>query len=893
MVMSDIQYPVGNTTVTFVAVDSAANDASCSISVAVADSQAPSINDATCTDVTLNTDIGASHAVSSVLGDPLFPTIVATDNAVLHPTITVTIEGNEVSDAVPFPVGETTVTYAASDGFSNDSCSIIVTVTDNQPPTIDPASCVDINAATDRNQSYGTALESIQDLSAVVAVRANASSSSGTEYGVAVSDNAQDLDSLSVSAYVLDGAGELVPVTNTTQFTIGETVVTLIASDGINHEMSDSNVCNITVTVTDDEPPNLFGCLPITAITDDGANYATLTSDQLIALAEVTAVDNSNETASISVQTPAGDPITQGTFLYSGVDRQFATTVVIVVVDSAGNAANCSVNVTVEDTEPPAFTPPPSLAVEADVSSDWIALCNSDAGCAGTYSTLQAVAALPMPVSISDNSGDSLTLTAEVIGNGSNTTGPLLLPAAVSLTLFDTDDSRSAGSSRTYNVNYEVIDSHGNAATASVSILVLEKDGCTSDGAQVCRNGAVCTDLLADEYGYHEAGTSRMIHLPNETYDGRIRRLYDFHPPDPSMWLAYAAAHPGILRNNSSPGFQCSCTPGWEGERCDDDVNECTTFNCTSPENGPCFGPCENSATCTESTSDSSIEVNNYVCECPAAYSGPNCEYFDECAANPCSGMSIPSFPANISAVLQDGSVHLCPVQMSCVDSDVTTTDSYVCSCPSCADAVYPPQSAARLAQYFSTFAETVGRRLATLHQRLLLPPPICGGSGAYGPDCSGCTDASSPRWDPAATVDDGTCEATIAGCMDPTASNYDPSANSYSWADHSNATTQCHAAGVIEPVDECEADPCGSFAHRLCASTPPLCTDARPEAFMCGAAQSGMFSCVDPNPYWPGDYVCTCSYDMTTGGFENVTADCGAETLYSGDAVSGRYMHV
>ena len=44
-------------------------------------------------------------------------------------------------------------------------------------------------------------------------------------------------------------------------------------------------------------------------------------------------------------------------------------------------------------------------------------------------------------------------------------------------------------------------------------------------------------------------------------------------------------------------------------------------------------------------------------------------------------------------------------------------------------------------------------------------------------PLLSGCTDPISCNFDPAATVDDGSCDYTCLGCTDPSANNYDSTA--------------------------------------------------------------------------------------------------------------------
>ena len=57
----------------------------------------------------------------------------------------------------------------------------------------------------------------------------------------------------------------------------------------------------------------------------------------------------------------------------------------------------------------------------------------------------------------------------------------------------------------------------------------------------------------------------------------------------------------------SGQGYLCVCPPGYEGDRCEIDIDFCTS------------GPCQNGATCTEL-------VEGHECTCPPGYEGANCE---------------------------------------------------------------------------------------------------------------------------------------------------------------------------------------------------------------------------------------------------------------------------
>ncbi|KAK3565322.1 hypothetical protein QTP86_005497 [Hemibagrus guttatus] len=69
------------------------------------------------------------------------------------------------------------------------------------------------------------------------------------------------------------------------------------------------------------------------------------------------------------------------------------------------------------------------------------------------------------------------------------------------------------------------------------------------------------------------------------------------------------------------PGeYLCQCALGYRGKHCDEDVDECHELHC------------ENTGSCVNS-------VGGYTCICPPAYSGPLCQCemeIDECESNPC-----------------------------------------------------------------------------------------------------------------------------------------------------------------------------------------------------------------------------------------------------------------
>jgi hypothetical protein len=118
-------FPVGITTNTFVATDAAGNTSSCSFTVRVNDTQAPTVS---CPgNITVTSPVGSCTAVVNY-------TVTGADNC---PGVTTQLVSGLASGSA-FPVGTTTVTWRAVDAAGNLSptCSFTVTVLDGQLPVI-------------------------------------------------------------------------------------------------------------------------------------------------------------------------------------------------------------------------------------------------------------------------------------------------------------------------------------------------------------------------------------------------------------------------------------------------------------------------------------------------------------------------------------------------------------------------------------------------------------------------------------------------------------------------------------------------------------------------------------------------------------------------------------
>jgi len=117
-------FPLGITTVTYIAYDPSMNTDTCTFTIEVFDGEDPIIANIPA-DITVNNDVDECGAIVN------WAVLTATDNCQLD-SLT-----NDFSSGDMFPVGTTTVTYIAYDASLNtDTVRFNVTVIDNQLPTI-------------------------------------------------------------------------------------------------------------------------------------------------------------------------------------------------------------------------------------------------------------------------------------------------------------------------------------------------------------------------------------------------------------------------------------------------------------------------------------------------------------------------------------------------------------------------------------------------------------------------------------------------------------------------------------------------------------------------------------------------------------------------------------
>jgi len=494
-------YSVGTTTVTYTVVDFAGNATTCTFSVTITDDEAPIVN---CPmSRTQTADAGNCSAYVSINDGS------ATDNCDVDADNTSHDYAGGVDQYNPsgvYPVGSTTVTFTVPDIHGNTStCSFIVTIIDNELPTITcPGNIVQTADAGECEAGVSVPAPGTGDNCGVAGVvnNYNGTSDASDDYNVGtttvkftVSDiygntstcnftvtitdneapsitcptditrtadpsvcnadifiaNPVTGDNCSVDSYVNDYTGTTNASAN---YIVGTTTVTYSIED----IHGNTNTCAFTVTITDDEAPVVTCPASRTQLSDPGvcSAYVEITDGSIDDNCDPDWNNISHDYAGgLDQYDPSGD-------YPAGL-----TTVTFTVPDIHGNVSTCSFTVTIVDDELPQITCPVDVIQTADAG-----LC-------------EAAVSIPAPL-VSDN-----CVIASVTNDYNGTS--------------DASDVYQVGVTV---VMWTVVDTSGNLADCAQSILITDDENptitCpatitqTADAGQCNANVTVSAPVTAD-----------------------------------------------------------------------------------------------------------------------------------------------------------------------------------------------------------------------------------------------------------------------------------------------------------------------------------------------------------------------------------------------------------
>jgi len=281
-------FPLGQTTVTWTAIDPSGNNSTATQTISVVDTTAPNL--AVPADITQEATGQTGNIVA--LGEPTADDVTGISS----------ISNNGPSD---YPFGTTTITWTASDNHGNSvSKDQTITIIDSTKPEITAPKALVVEATSVSENVVALGEPKVSDLVGVDSVNHDAPSS----------------------------------------FALGETTVIWTATDTSgNTETATQVVSIVDTTAPAITPPE---SLLVEATSQTGTS---------VSIGEATAIDT------IGVQSITNDA--------PGVFSLGATTITWSAVDAAGNVATATQTVTISDTTVPTITAPSDITIEA-MSSD-------------------------------------------------------------------------------------------------------------------------------------------------------------------------------------------------------------------------------------------------------------------------------------------------------------------------------------------------------------------------------------------------------------------------------------------------------------------------------------------------------------------------------------------
>ncbi|MCK9423588.1 MAG: HYR domain-containing protein, partial [Bacteroidales bacterium] len=323
-------FNIGITTITYIVYDEANNSATCSFTVAVNDTQLPTITCPSGSPFNRNTDAGMCYyTVPGAEFDPMF-----SDNC-SGTTIINSFNGTSILANAQLPKGSTAITWTATDATGNTAnCPITVVVADNQLPTITCPSNITVSNDLDNCSASVVVLNPV------------------TADNCAVTKLTWTMTGATSASSPLTGINYV----GTHTFNIGITTITYIVYD----EANNTATCSFTVTVNDTQLPAITcpSGSPFNRNTDAGMCHYTVQGTEFDPAfsdncSGTTIINSFNGTATLAnAQLPKG-----------------STVITWTAIDATGNTANCSITVVVADNQLPTITCPSNITVSSDLNN--------------------------------------------------------------------------------------------------------------------------------------------------------------------------------------------------------------------------------------------------------------------------------------------------------------------------------------------------------------------------------------------------------------------------------------------------------------------------------------------------------------------------------------------
>ncbi|XP_071945813.1 hyalin-like [Antedon mediterranea] len=307
-------FNIGTVGVTITFTDDSGNEALCEFNVTINDEETPMTSNCPTVDLQIIPGSESDKVVS--WDEPTF-----TDNSGDAPSVASTHSPDDT-----FGIGETTVTYTATDGSGNEGyCYINVTVVQDTVPPVFTSCPDDIEVDTLEGQNYTT-----------------------VNFTEPVATDNIEILSLEQAFTTYDPSGDT--------YYIGATIIRYIALDTIDQGTN----CIFTITVQGTHAQNVTGCPEDFTLPTDYGN-----PNRVAFWIEPTATDSSGVVSTSSSHTP-------GSIFHLG-----DTTVTYHFTDTLGNVASCEFIVTIIDQENPNIICPDNITAETapglgSGSPDWI-----------------------------------------------------------------------------------------------------------------------------------------------------------------------------------------------------------------------------------------------------------------------------------------------------------------------------------------------------------------------------------------------------------------------------------------------------------------------------------------------------------------------------------------